>query len=499
MTASTQSDFDVLIVGAGVSGVGIAWHLQNDIQGSPVSYCILDQREAVGGTWDLFRYPGIRSDSDLHTLGFAFKPWKSKQSIADAPIILEYLNETVDENDIRRNIRFGHKVCRAEWSSEDALWTVEAVNEAGGTVTLTARWLLSAAGYYSYDKAWAPEFEGEAEFAGPIVLPQFWPEDLDYTGRKVVVIGSGATAVTVVPAMAQSGAEHVTMLQRSPTYVMSVPKNDPVANFIKRVLPGKLAYGIVRRKNIFFQKVTFSLSQKHPDFVRKFIRRANIKALPDGFAVDTHFKPDYNPWDQRLCSVPDGDLFEEIKKGRVSVATDHIDRFTPDGILLKSGAKLEADIVVKATGLNVVPFGGIETKIDGEDLVLNDHLAYRGLMVSDVPNFAYSIGYTNSSWTLKVDIIAEYLCRVLDHMDRFGFAVCKPVNDDPSMETRPLLDFKAGYVQRVINDFPREGDREPWSLKMNFLYDRKQLRTAPIEDGLLQFSKAGAKAPAGVA
>lgn len=492
-------DYDVLIVGAGVSGIGIAWHLQNDIKGRPVSYAILEGRDVVGGTWDLFRYPGIRSDSDLHTFGYAFKPWKSEQSIADAPIILDYLNETVDENDIRKNIRFGHKVHSAAWSSETGLWTVEATNADGEQVVLTARWVVSAAGYYSYDKAWAPDFEGENDFAGQVVLPQFWPEDLDYKGKKVVVIGSGATAVTVVPAMAQSGAAHVTMLQRSPTYVMSVPKNDPIANFIKRVLPDKIAYEAVRRKNILFQKVSFSLSQKHPSVVRRFIRWTNKRQLPEGFDVDTHFKPNYNPWDQRLCSVPDGDLFNEISSGRVSVVTDHIDRFTPNGIRLKSGQELEADIVVKATGLNVVPFGGIEATIDGEELVLNDHLAYRGLMVSEVPNFVYSIGYTNSSWTLKVDIIAEYLCRVIDHMNRYGFEVCQPVNDDPAMPTRPLLDFQAGYVQRVINDFPREGDREPWALKMNFLYDRKQLRTAPIEDGLLQFSKAGAKAPAGVA
>ena len=494
-----QPDYDVLIVGAGVSGIGIAWHLQNDIKERPVSYAIFEARDSIGGTWDLFRYPGIRSDSDLHTFGFAFKPWKSEQSIADAPIILDYLNETADENDIRKNIHFGHKVHSAAWSTEQALWTVEATNSLGERVVVTARWLLSAAGYYDYDKAWAPDFEGEADFKGPIVLPQFWPEDLDYSGKKVVVIGSGATAVTVVPAMAASGADHVTMLQRSPTYVMSVPKNDPIANFIKRVLPDKIAYEIVRLKNIMFQRVSFNLSQNRPNLVRKFIRWSNKRQLPADFDVDTHFKPDYNPWDQRLCSVPDGDLFEEIKRGRVSIVTDHIDHFTESGICLKSGQELEADIVVKATGLNVIPFGGIEATIDGEHLVLNDHLAYRGLMVSEVPNFAYSIGYTNSSWTLKVDLIAEYLCRVIDHMNRFGFEVCQPVNDDPDMPTRPLLDFQAGYVQRVINDFPREGDREPWALKMNFLYDRKQLRKTPIEDGLLQFSRAGAKAPSAVA
>ena len=490
---SDQRHFDVLIVGAGVSGIGAAWHLQHNLPGK--SYAILEGRQRIGGTWDLFRYPGIRSDSDLHTFGYEFKPWTNEQSIADGPAILDYLNETATENGIDEHIRFGFKVVSASWSSEDAIWTVQSVEaETGETVVHTASWLFCASGYYSYEHGHTPDFEGRERFAGQIIHPQFWPAELDYSGKRVVVIGSGATAVTLIPAMADE-AEHVTMLQRTPTYVVSVPRKDPIANFLKRHLSAQHAYSLTRRKNILVQKFTYNLSQNRPGIAKWAIRRMLEGQLPEGYDIDTHFSPPYNPWDQRLCSVPNGDLFRAIRKGHATVVTDHIDTFTETGIRLKSGRELEADIIITATGLDVVAFGGVEMTVDGKQMVLNERLAYRGMMLSDIPNFVYSIGYTNSSWTLKVDLVFDFACRVIRTMDQNGFEKVVPVNSDPSMQTRPLLDFGAGYVQRVVDQLPREGTGSPWQLSMDYIKDRKRLRSEPIQDGVLRFERARVSAP----
>ena len=477
---------DMVIVGAGISGIGMAYYLQRDLPGK--TYTILEGRDRVGGTWDLFRYPGIRSDSDLHTYGFAFKPWTDEQSIADGPAILHYIDETVAENGIDRRIRLGHHVERATWSTEDARWTVEATRkDTGEPVTLTCSWLFCAAGYYRYEQGYLPQFEGAERFGGKIVHPQHWPQDLDYSGKRVVVIGSGATAVTLVPAMTDTAA-HVTMLQRSPTYVVSLPEKDPVANVLKRILPPKQAYAITRRKNIWLQKTVYRLSQDRPELVKRMIRGGVRRRLPEGYDIDTHFTPTYKPWDQRMCAVPDGDLFEAISSGRASVVTDHIDTFTENGILLKSGRELEADIIVTATGLDLQLFGGMQIAVDGEPLVPHDHFAYKGFMLSDVPNLAFAVGYTNSSWTLKVDLVCEFLCRLIVHMDARGATIATPVNDDPQMGARPLLDFGAGYVQRAIDRFPVQGTKAPWTVTMAYAADVECLRHGVVDDGILRFS-----------
>ncbi|MCX6393957.1 MAG: NAD(P)/FAD-dependent oxidoreductase [Solirubrobacterales bacterium] len=484
----TAPDFDVLIVGAGVSGIGLGCHLERTLPSK--SYAVLEARDQIGGTWDLFRYPGIRSDSDLHTFGFAFKPWTDKESIASGEAIRTYLCEAAAEYGVDRQIRFGHKTVRAAWSTADALWTVESeVIATGEKVVLTARWLFCATGYYSYEQGHTPDFEGIADFDGPVVHPQHWPQSLDYTDKRVVVIGSGATAVTLVPAMAAE-ASHVTMLQRSPTYVVAVPAQDALANFFKRHLSPDRAYALTRRRNIRLQRLQWSLSQRYPRQMKWLLIKLLRRNLPQGYDVATHFTPTYNPWDQRLCSVPDGDLFKAISDGSASVVTDRIKAFTKTGLLLESGDQLDADVVVTATGLDMLAFGGIETTIDGELLDISKTIAYRGMMLTSVPNFTYAIGYTNASWTLKVDLVCHYLCRVLAHMDSNGFDECVPVNNDPGMKTRPLLDFQAGYVQRSLHLFPREGEREPWELSMNYRKDRKTLRDVEIEDGLLNFSRS---------
>ena len=479
---------DVLIVGAGMSGIGCAVHLQRALPGK--RYVILEGREAMGGTWDLFRYPGIRSDSDLHTYGFAFKPWTSPKSIADGPAILDYIHETAREYGVERHIRYGHRVVSASWSGDDARWTVEAVRgDTGETVHLTCSWLFAAGGYYRYDRGYDPGFTGTERFGGEIVHPQFWPQDLDYAGKRVVVIGSGATAVTLVPAMAGDAA-HVTMLQRTPSYVVSLPEEDWVANAFKRLLPAQRAYDLTRRKNIWLQRNTYRLCQSRPGMMKRLLVRLVRRHLPEGFDVQTHFTPPYNPWDQRVCAVPDGDLFEAISDGSASVVTDRIATFTETGLLLESGREIEADVIVTATGLELQAFGGFDMVVDGEPLVVHDHLAYKGLMLSDVPNFAYAIGYTNSSWTLKVDLVGDYLTRLMAHMDGHGYDTCVPVNDDPAMERRPLLDFGAGYVQRAAANLPQQGVRDPWTVTMSYRDDLHRLRDGAIEDGVARFSRA---------
>jgi monooxygenase len=483
----TATHLDVLIVGAGISGIGAAYHLKTRQPGK--TFAILEGRDAIGGTWDLFRYPGIRSDSDLHTFGYEFKPWTSENAIAGADEILAYLHETIDENDLERHIRFGHKVLGAEWRSEDAAWTVRVEHSpTGETLELSCSVLFSAAGYYDYEAGYTPEFEGRESFTGQIVHPQQWPEDLDYAGKRVVVIGSGATAVTLIPAMAGK-AGHVTMLQRSPSYIMPLPAKDPIANGLRRVLPDRPAYRLTRRLNIARQRFIYSLSMRHPRLVRRLIRALTKLQLPAGYDVDTHFKPSYNPWEQRLCAVPDGDLFKAIRKGQASVVTDRIARFTERGVLLESGTELEADIIVTATGLKLRPFGGVDLSLDGEPVELGEAVAYKSMMLSGIPNFAFAVGYTNSSWTLKVDLVCEHLCRLLAHMDAHGYDTVTPVLDD-AIERRPLLDFQAGYVKRAIDDFPTQGTRGPWTVEMNYSADRVRLRNGPVEDPALRFAAA---------
>ncbi len=477
---------DVLIVGAGLSGIGVAYYLQREHPSK--SYAILEARGASGGTWDLFRYPGIRSDSDLHTFGYEFKPWINDKAIANGDEILAYLRQTAAENGIDRHIRFHHKVCRAAWSSEEARWTVEIENTLSGERrTMSCRWLFSAAGYYRYDEGHTPYFEGAEQFKGRIIHPQHWPDSLDYSGKRVLVIGSGATAVTLVPAMAHKAA-HVTMLQRTPTYVLSLPSADAIANALRKVLPDRWAYALTRRKNIALSRWIWRFCQRRPETARRMIRFLTRTALPKGYPVDEHFNPPYKPWDQRLCIVPDGDLFQAISAGKASVVTDRIRTFTEKGILLESGRELEADIIVTATGLSLQAFGGIELSVDGEQVDLPSKVAYKGLMLSDVPNFGYIVGYTNASWTLKVGLLSEHFCRLLSYMDRHGYAICRPNLPDSDMPTRPLLDFGAGYVQRAIDRLPRQGTGAPWLMAMDYRLDARMLREGPVEDPSLEFS-----------
>ena len=477
---------DVLVVGAGLSGICAAHHLRTTCPWA--TWAVFEARGAMGGTWDLFRYPGIRSDSDLHTFGYEFKPWTSKNAIADADEILDYLYEVVDENDLGRRIYFQHKVVRAAFSTDTALWTV-TLEGGGKTWEITCGWLFGATGYYDYASGYTPHFEGREDFAGQIVHPQFWPEDLDYKGKNIVVIGSGATAVTLIPAMA-SEAGHITMLQRSPSYVMPQPRKDPIANGLRKVLPDKAAYAAARRFNIGRARFIYNLCQRNPKLARKIIRTLNVKSLPAGYDVDTHFNPKYNPWDQRLCAVPDADLFRAISKGKASVVTDKIVRFTTNGILLESGKELPADIIITATGLNMKLFGGIEVSVDGEVKNAHDSLIYKSFMLSGIPNFAFAFGYTNSSWTLKVDLVCDHLCRLLAYMDQHGYTSVVPVDDDPTLAKRPMLDFDAGYILRGRDQFPQQGSSGPWTVEMDYWADHARLRKGPVEDAALRFSTA---------
>jgi monooxygenase len=477
--------FDVLIVGAGIAGIGAAHHLQERCPGK--TYAILEAREDIGGTWDLFRYPGIRSDSDMHTLGYRFRPWTEAKSIADGPAILRYVRQTAVDGGIDRHIRLRHRVVGADWSSAENRWTVEAERADGAeTATFTCDFLFMCSGYFRYDRGYMPEFPGVERFGGRVVHPQHWPEDLDYAGKRVVVIGSGATAVTLVPAMAKD-AGGVTMLQRSPTYVVSLPGEDPIANRLRRMLGDRAAYAIVRWKNVFLQAFSYRLSRRRPELMKKLLRRGVERALPPGYDVDRHFTPRYNPWDQRLCLVPDADLFEAISDGSAEIVTDRIRTFTESGIELESGAELEADVVVAATGLNLLFLGGASLTLDGEEVDLPAKMTYKGMMLSDVPNLAFTLGYTNASWTLKVDLTSEYVCRLLNHMDSHGYARCVP-QIDPSVVEEPLLDFNSGYVLRSLKDLPKQGSKEPWKLRMNYPLDLRSLRYGPIEDDAMRFS-----------
>ena len=480
--------FDVLIVGAGLSGVGAAVHLHERCPDR--SYVILEGRPSMGGTWDLFRYPGIRSDSDMHTLGYRFKPWRNAKAIADGPSILSYIKETATEYDVDRHIRYQHLATSASWSSADARWTVEATRkDTGETQRFTCNFLYLCSGYYSYRHGHTPEFPGRARFTGTVVHPQEWPADLDYRGKRVVVIGSGATAITLVPAMAERAA-HVTMLQRSPTYVVSRPSKDIIANFLRRLLPDTWAYALTRWKNVTLQQIFYGRSRTHPQDVKKRLLDMVRKDLP-GYDVDKHFTPTYNPWDQRLCLVTDGDLFKSIREGRASVVTDQIETFTERGIQVKSGQELEADIIVTATGLDLVVLGEMQFTVDGAPVNFADHWTYKGMMCSDVPNMVSTFGYINASWTLRADLIAEYVCRLLNHMRDTGARQATPRlrPGDRDMPARPWLShFSSGYVQRVIHLFPKQGDRAPWLNPQRFGRDKKAFREDPLDDGVLAFT-----------
>jgi cation diffusion facilitator CzcD-associated flavoprotein CzcO len=484
--------FDVLIVGAGLSGVGAGVHLQ--AQAPDRSYVILEGRERMGGTWDLFRYPGIRSDSDMYTLGYAFKPWKEAKAIADGPSILRYIQETAREHGIDRHIRYRHKVKSAAWSSETATWTVE-VERDGEPAQLTCNFLFLCGGYYRYEAGYTPEFPGRERFRGTVVHPQHWPEDLDYSGKRVVVIGSGATAVTLVPEMAKR-AQHVVMLQRSPTYVVSRPAEDKFANWLRAKLPAKTAYSIIRWRNVLFGMYFFSVARKKPERVKERIVGMVREQLGPDYDVATHFTPKYNPWDQRLCLVPDADLFQAIRTGQASVVTDHIETFTESGIQLKSGENLDADIIVTATGLELQVLNGLKLSVDGRPIEPSKTLSYKGMMYEGVPNLASSFGYTNASWTLKCDLTCEYVCRLLNHMKATGMRQCTPRNKDPSIEHQPWLTFTSGYVTRAMERFPKQGDKKPWRLNQNYALDLLMLRYSPIEDGAMEFSNP-ARSPKG--
>ncbi len=494
MTDSAEH-LDVLIVGAGLSGIGAACHLQSECPRK--TYAIVEAREASGGTWDLFRYPGIRSDSDMFTLGYAFKPWTEARAIADGPSILAYIREAAREHGVERRIRYSRRVVRAAWSSDEARWTVDVERtDTGEREQLTCSFLYGCTGYYRYDEGYSPAFAGAERFRGEIVHPQHWPEDFDYAGKRVVVIGSGATAVTLVPAMAEQGAAHVTMLQRSPSYVFSLPGHDPLAELIRRLLPPHRAYPIVRWKNVLLASLMYQLSRRRPAFMRRVLRRGVERRLPPGYDVDTHFNPSYEPWDQRLCLVPDGDLFGAVRDGRASIVTDRVETFTETGIRLASGAELDADVIVTATGLNLLLFGGIELTVDGRDVVFSETVGYKGIMFSGLPNLALTLGYTNASWTLKADLAAGWVCRLLNHMDRHGYAVVTPRQPDPGAPTRPFIDLRSGYVLRSADQLPKQGDRAPWRLHQNYPRDVLLLKRGPIEDGSLAFARAPVRAPA---
>jgi monooxygenase len=480
---------DVLIVGAGLSGIGAGCHLQANCPSK--SFAILEARDAIGGTWDLFRYPGIRSDSDMYTLGYSFRPWEDAKAIADGPSILSYIRDTARDHGIDRKIRFQQRVVRAEWSTAEAQWTVEAERtDTQETVRLTCGFLFMCTGYYRYDEGYTPEFEGTERFAGQIVHPQHWPESLDYVGKRVVVIGSGSTAVTLVPAMAQRAA-HVTMLQRSPSYIVSLPARDPLADLLRRALPARIAYPIVRWKNVVLTTIFFQLSRRAPRFIKALIRKGVERRLPAGYDVDSHFTPRYNPWDQRVCLTPDGDLFEAIGKRRASIVTDRIEAFTEQGLRLASGTVLEADLVVTATGLKLLPLGGMTIAADGREVELSETVGYKGIMFSGVPNLAVALGYTNASWTLKCDLTCEYVCRLLNHMDEHGYRQCTPRAPDPSLPTQPMIDLTSGYVLRSIDSFPKQGARTPWRLHQNYARDILLLRRGALEDEGMEFSNAG--------
>ncbi len=490
----TSEHVDVVVVGAGLSGIGAGYHLQT--MSPDRSYVILEGRDSLGGTWDLFKYPGVRSDSDMHTLGFSFKPWTEAKSIADGPSILKYLKQTVSQFGIDKHIRYGQLVTKAQWSTDDAQWTLTSTNKAtGATNTYTCSFLFMCSGYYSYKKGHTPEFVGRERFKGTIVHPQEWPTDLDYTGKRVVVIGSGATAVTIVPSMADK-AQHVTMLQRSPTYMVSRPDHDVLANRMRKVLPPKMAYNLTRFKNTWRQQLVYNKTRTDPNKVKQLLLGGIQLELGADYDIAKHFTPNYNPWDQRLCLVPNGDFFKAMREGKASVVTDHIASFTETGIQLASGEHLEADIIVTATGLELVTLGEMDFFVDGNQVDFAKTWTYKGFAYSDIPNLASTFGYINASWTLRSDLTAEYVCRLLNHMRKKGVVQCTPRlrEQDRNMNERPWIDgFSSGYMQRMMHRMPRQGDHEPWINPQNYRRDKKMFKHSPIDDGVMQFTKQSAR------
>jgi cation diffusion facilitator CzcD-associated flavoprotein CzcO len=486
----TPEHFDVLVVGAGLSGIDAAYHLQRSCPGK--AFVILEGRDAIGGTWDLFRYPGIRSDSDMFTFGYPFRPWQSNAAIADGDSILTYLRETAEAYGITQRIRFHHRVKSASWSSADALWTIEVERgDEREPVRFTCRFLFGCTGYYNYENGYEPEFPGAEKFTGPIVHPQHWPQSLDYAGKRVVVIGSGATAVTIVPELAEKAA-HVTMLQRSPTYIVSQPSKNALAAMLRRWLPTRTAYAIARWYYVLFGIYFFSLCRRKPEAVKKWIigqARAQLKA---GYDVKTHFSPSYDPWRQRLCLAPDGDFFRAIKAGKADIVTDQIATFTGSGIRLQSGRDLAADIIITATGLKLLLLGGIQIAVDGEPVKFSETMNFKGVMFSNVPNLFAVFGYTNASWTLKADLTCAHVARIINHMDRRGYVACTPRLRDVSVKREPLIDFSSGYVLRVIDQLPRQGSKKPWKLYQNYVRDLLSLRFGRVTDNELEFARAKA-------
>jgi cation diffusion facilitator CzcD-associated flavoprotein CzcO len=478
---------DVVIVGAGLSGVGAACRLERERPGT--SYAVLEARDAIGGTWDLFRYPGIRSDSDMLTLGYPFRPWTESQPLADGPTIKAYIEDTAREYDVDRRIRFGHRVAGGRWSSDDARWTLD-VDTAEGRIEITCSFLYACTGYYRYDRGYEPDIPGRDAFQGQVVHPQLWPDDLDVAGKRVVVIGSGATAVTLVPNLART-AGHVVMLQRSPTYITALPSTDRVAGALRKVLPEQAAYRAARAKSIGVAAASYRASKRWPKQMRSLLMKAAAKQLPEGYDVEKHFGPTYGPWDQRLCVVPDGDLFEAISDGRASVVTDRIAAYTPTGLLLESGETLDADIVVTATGLELQLLGGTVLEVDGVPVNASDTVAYKGLMLSGLPNFAFAVGYTNASWTLKCDLVSRYVCRLLAYMSDHGYDVVMPVAP-PEPDRAPLIDLSSGYVARAASMLPSQGVRTPWRLNQSYYADVRMLTKQPVDDEGVVFSRAHA-------
>lgn len=477
---------DVLVVGAGLSGIAAAHHLQAT---SPwASYAIFEARDGIGGTWDLFRYPGIRSDSDMFTLGYSFRPWDGAKAIAAGEDILQYIKDTAAAEGIDQKIRFRHRITRADWSTDDACWHVTAERtDTGETVELTAGFVFSCSGYYRYDRGYLPDFAGMDRFGGAIVHPQEWPEDLDVTGKQVVVIGSGATAITLVPSLAPQ-AGHVTMLQRSPTYVIGLPTTDPLADAMRKLLPTKVSGPLIRWQHALVSQGMYRLSKRRPALIKRMLRKGLERSLPAGYDIDTHFTPTYDPWDQRLCVVADGDLFTEIKRGRASVVTDRIATFDETGLQLESGEHLDADIIITATGLDLLFIGGIELTVDGEKVDPTTRLTYKGMMLEDVPNFALALGYTNASWTLKAELTCDYVCRLVNELHTTGNRQCTPVNVGAKVSAEPVLNLTSGYIARAADRLPKQGSAFPWQVHQSYLADYRAMKRKPIVDGVMQFT-----------